>query len=105
MSFIKSLLWLPSLIGILVFLPSLWYGSAWGDDHPVFSPAAKDFNLMIGLFFKNPPGGHFMPFHYFQSYIINLIFGKYAFPFGFHVYEIFLHSISCLLTTIIIYKI
>ncbi|MBI2996303.1 MAG: tetratricopeptide repeat protein [Candidatus Melainabacteria bacterium] len=105
--FLKSYVWVPGLIGILVYFQSIWYESAWGDDQLTISPISKDFSLMLKNFYDNSsvPGLHFCPLYFFQCYLINFIFGKNAFPLGFHLYSIILHAISCILATVIFYKI
>lgn len=105
MLFLKSFFWLPGLIGVLVYLKSLGYSSAWGDDTVVIAPYARDFNLMIKTFYDTPPGSHFFPFSFLQCFIINSIFGDFAFPFGFRLYALVLHAITCTLATLIFYKI
>ena len=104
-SFIKSFFWFPGLIGVLVYLPSLFYGSAWGDDQGVITPSSRDFHLMFKGFYHNFPGLHFVPFCIFQSFLINSIFGTNAFPFGFHLYQLILHAVSCIVATVFLFKI
>lgn len=104
MAFIKSFLWLPALIGFIVYIPALKLGSAWGDDIFVISREAKNFFLMIKSFYSNTPALHFVPMCMLQSYLINSIFGKSAFPFWFHLYDIVLHVISCFLAALILFK-
>lgn len=103
-SFLKSFLWLPSLIGFLVYFQSLFFSSTWDDDYIVITPEAKDFNFMLRGFYENLPGHHFFPFSFFQCYLINKIFGDNALPFGFHVYSLLLQTITCLIVTLIFYK-
>ncbi len=103
--FLKSYLWIPAFIGFLLYLQTLTFGSAWGDDHIVIDPVCRDFNLMLKSFYHNIPGQHFFPFSFFQSYVVNLIFGKIAFPFGFHFYQLTMHIISCILAALIFEKI
>ena len=57
---------------------------------------------MLQTFYHTIPGSHFFPFSFLQSYLINSLF---SYPFGFHLYALVLHAISCLLATIIIFKI
>ena len=103
-SFLKSYLWIPALVGLLVYLPVLQLGSAWGDDHVVIDPIARDLKLMLAGFYKNIPGTHFFPFSFFQCYFINLIFGSKAFPFGFHLYQLICHVSACFFATLVLYK-
>ena len=103
--YFKSLLWLPSLIALVVYFQALSFGLTWGDDNVVVAPIAKDFSLMLKGFYHTIPGGHFFPFSFLQCFLINSIFGTNAFPFGFHLYQLIMHVISCVLATLIIYKI
>ena len=104
-SFLKSFLWLPAVIGIVVYFQVLQFDFAWGDDQIVIGPYAKDFNLMLKGFYQNLPGLHFIPLYFFQSFLINHLFGTNAFPFGFHLYQLLLHVISCILATLVLFKI
>lgn len=103
-SYLKSFLWLPALVGFLIYLPCLQFGSTWGDDVVVISPQAKDFHIMLRSFYQNLPGSHFFPFSFFQCYLINSIFDKNAFTFGFHLYGLVIHTITCLIATLVFYK-
>ena len=104
-SFLKSYFWIPLVIYIALYYKTLTFGSAWGDDQVLITPRGKDFGLMLHTFYQNEAGLHFIPFQYFQCYIINLVFGMHAFPFGFHLYQLLLHVISCLLTVLVLFKI
>lgn len=103
-SYLKSYLWLPALIGLLVYLPSLQFKAPWGDDTFVINQYSTNLNLLIKSFYTSVPGLHFVPFCFLQSYLINILFGEYAYPFGFHLYQLSLHVIACILLAIIIYK-
>ncbi|MBI3591591.1 MAG: tetratricopeptide repeat protein [Candidatus Melainabacteria bacterium] len=105
--FLKSFLWLPSLVFLLVYAQSLSFGAAFPDDSYVISPLARDFHLMLKTFYDNSslPGVHFIPVFIFQCFLINKIFGANAYPFGFHLYQYLVQSIVCLLATVIFYKI
>ena len=105
--YIKSGLWIPALIGLLVYCQSIWFGTAWGDDQLVISPISKDFNLMLKIFYDNSsvPGLHFCPVYFLQCYLINLLFGDKAFPFGFHLYQVVMNVIACVLATLLLYEI
>ena len=105
--FIKSFFWLPSLVYLLLYWQTLSFGAAFPDDTYVLNPLAKDFELMLKTFYDNSslPGFHFTPFFIFQCFLVNSIFGENAYPFGFHLYKLIMHSIGCLLATMLIYRI
>ena len=98
-------IWIPAVISIVVYWQILGFGFAWEDDFVVIGPQTRDFHLMLKSFYENPPGLHFIPFHFLQCYLINLIFGKHAFPFGFHLYQLLLNMFSCIMATLILFKI
>ena len=95
---------IPVLVYILVYTQTLGYKLAWQDDSLLIQPAAKDLHLVLKGFYENLPGHHFVPFYYLQSYLINLIFGENAFPFGFRLYGFLLHILSCVLLAVIVFK-
>lgn len=103
--FFKSFFWLPAIVGFLIYFQSLWFGSAWGDDHIIVDPIGKDFRLMLGGFTKSITANHFFPFSFLQCFLISTLFGKNAFPFGFHLYQLLLHFISCILAVLVLFKI
>lgn len=103
--FIKSCFWIPALIALLLYSQVLGFGTAWGDDILVISPFGKDLSLALEGFYKNVPGHHFIPLYFFQSYLVNSIFGEKAYPFGFHVYQLLLNITSCILAPLVFYKI
>lgn len=103
-NYFKSFLWLPALIGLIVYIPSLSLGSSWGDDIYVINPFAKEPELVLKNFYHNTPGLHFVPLCLLQSFLINTMFGKNAFPFGFHLVQLFLHVICCCFITIILFR-
>ena len=106
-SFIKSFFWLPPLIGVIVYFQALSFGTAWGDDWIIQSdPSSRDFTRMLGGFYQNNIAGvHFMPIFFFQNYLINSICGMDIFPLSFRVYQITIHAIGCLITTMVLFKI
>ncbi len=106
-NFIKSYFWIPSLIALVLYFQSIWFGVSWGDDWLVTCLPAKDFHFMVKIFYDNRtfPGVHFCPVYFLQCYLINLFLGEYAYPLGFHIYSVFVHSLACLIATYVIYKI
>lgn len=106
MKFIKKIYFtFPVLVYLLTYWRTIFYGTAWGDDAYILVPMAKHFSIMLQGFYRNLPGLHFVPFCYFQSYLINSLLGNDAFPFGFHLYAFVLHISSCIIATLILYKI
>lgn len=102
--FQKSFYWLPLVITLAVYSQTIFFGTPWNDDNTVISPPARDFHLMLKSFYQNVPGLHFAPMYYLQAFIVNKIFGANAYPFGFHLYNLFLHLISCIFATAVCFK-
>lgn len=101
---LKNLYFLiPSLIFLLVYWKSVFYGAVWGDDPMVISPPCRDFYLMLKSFYDNSNyfGVHYMPMFYLQCFFINKIFGSSAYPFGFHVYLLLAQVLVCIFATLI----
>ncbi len=105
MKFIRKIYFLvPTIIYLLLYSQSVFFGASWGDDVYITVPMAKNFNLMLQGFYRNLPGLHFVPFCYLQSYIIHSFLGNKAFPFGFHLYALIMHSISCVIAMLVMHK-
>lgn len=88
----------------MVYFQTIFYGAAWEDDRIIISPVMKDTGLMLESFYRMLPGSHFFPVSFLQCFLINTLFGKNAFPFGFHLYAYICHIFSCILAALIFYK-
>ncbi len=105
MKFIRKIYFLvPTIIYLLLYSQSVFFDAAWGDDTYITVPMAKNFSIMLQGFYRNLPGLHFVPFCYFQSYLVHYFLGNQAFPSGFHLYALIMHSISCVIATLIMHK-
>ena len=104
-NFIKDFFWFPSLIGLILYSQILNFAASWGDDVLMIQPRAKDFHLMLESFYNQQNNKNFDCFGVFQAFVINKLFGHNAYPFGFHLYSLILHTISGLLITLVLYKI
>lgn len=104
-SFLKSFIWLPPLIALVLYLQSITFGSPWGDDAVMNQPRSKDLSLMLESFYRQLSNKNFDPFCVFQSFVIHKIFQNNAYPFGFHIYNVFLHVAFSILITLFLYKI
>ena len=104
-SFLQSYLWLPPLIGLILYFQVLNFEASWGDDTLMIVPRTKDFHLMLESFYRQLNNKNFDPFGVVQSFIINKIFGEHSYPFGFHLYSLILHVIASVLLTLILFKI
>ena len=105
---IKNLYFLiPTIIFLSVYCKSIFFGAVWGDDPMVISPPCRDLNLMLKTFYNNSnySGVHYLPFFYFQYFLVNKIFGNNAYPFGFHVYLLLAQSLVCIFATLVFYRI
>lgn len=104
---IKNLYFLvPAFIFLSVYWKSIFFGAVWDDDPMVISPQYMDFNLMLKGFYDNShyAGVHYFPVFYLQCFIVNLLFGKYAYPMSFHIYHLLAQSIVCIFSTLVFFK-
>ena len=105
--FRKYYFFIPAIIFLILYFPSIFYGTAWGDDPMAISPQARDFGLMLKSFYDSTAmqADHYLPFFYLQCFIVNLIFGENAFPFGFHLYLYVSGFVVCILASILFYQV
>jgi tetratricopeptide (TPR) repeat protein len=96
---------IPVILFILIYFQTIFFGSVWEDDSLVDLPRYKNLNLVIKSFFSSEGGVHFSPFYNLQYFFIHLIFGKNAYPFGFHLYLFLAQTFVTLLATVLFYKI
>ncbi|MBI3308596.1 MAG: hypothetical protein HYZ79_04415 [Candidatus Melainabacteria bacterium] len=98
---------IPAIVFALLYFQTIFYGSAWGDDPMVISAPAKDFKTMAQVFYDNSiySGVHYFPLFYLQCFIVNMVFGEHAFPFGFHLYHYFSNILVCILATVLFFRV
>ncbi|GEM_PF-3685054 len=98
---------IPSIMFLLIYSQSVFYGAVWGDDPMVISPQAKDFHLMLKSFYDTSQysGVHYLPMYYLQYFLVNKIFGAGAYPFGFHLYHLLVQSLVCIFATLVFHSI
>ncbi|MBI1858913.1 MAG: hypothetical protein HYR97_07375 [Candidatus Melainabacteria bacterium] len=97
---------IPAIIFAILYFQTIFYGSAWGDDPMVISAPARDFNLMLKSFYDPSQmlAHHYVPLFYVDSYLINLIFGENAYPFGFHLQQYVSQILVCILAALLMYE-
>ena len=97
---------LPAVIFSVIYFPSIFYKSAWGDDSLVIAPQVESWNLMLRGFYDSRfmVGHHYIPFFYFLCFLVNLVFSDGAFPLGFHLFQYCSQILVCILVAKLVYK-
>lgn len=98
-------LWIPVFVAICLYYPILFNDLIVTANIDPSLPYSRSFILMLKSFFNKFPEQIFAPFYYFQSCLINNIFGIQNANLAFHLYSIILLCISSIVITLILQEI
>ncbi|MBI2996300.1 MAG: tetratricopeptide repeat protein [Candidatus Melainabacteria bacterium] len=98
-------LWVPAFIAICLYYPILFNALAVTANIDPSQPYSRNFILLLKSLFYKFPEQIFAPFYYFQSCLINNIFGIQNANLVFHLYSIILLCISGIVITLILQEI